>query len=144
MFSIKRYIFITMIPWNTEWRFKDGLNTKSWSLAVKIWFSIFFLFKLLYPAKATLRTARSQVSIALLWKDWLNTERFHQLTTVSCKADEINRSLLATKNESTFHHSFNVPSWTKCSSCLKYVLYYFLRCFYDFIRICNTSDYKIC
>jgi len=37
-------------------------------------------------------------------------ERFHELATLSCAADEMNNSLLVTKNDSLFHHSFDIPS----------------------------------
>ncbi len=36
-------------------------------------------------------------------------ERFHEMTTLSCAADEMNHSLLATKNASLYHHSLDTP-----------------------------------
>lgn len=38
------------------------------------------------------------------------TERIHELTAVTWAADEINNSLLATKNASLYHHSLDTPS----------------------------------
>jgi hypothetical protein len=49
---------------------------------------------------------------ALFSISMLNTETaeiFHELTMVSCAADKMNNSMLATMNESPFHHSFDVP-----------------------------------
>jgi hypothetical protein len=37
-------------------------------------------------------------------------ERFHKSVTLSC-AVEMNHSLLAAKNDSLFHHSFDMPSF---------------------------------
>ncbi len=37
-------------------------------------------------------------------------ERVFEPTSISCTADEINHVLLATKNDSLLHHSFDMPS----------------------------------
>jgi hypothetical protein len=39
-------------------------------------------------------------------------ERFVEPATKSCATDEMNYSLVATNNDSPFHLSFGVPSWT--------------------------------
>jgi hypothetical protein len=37
------------------------------------------------------------------------TERIHELAAISFSADEMNNSLLATKNASLYHHSLDTP-----------------------------------
>jgi len=65
-------------------------------------------------------------------------ERFCELTTISCKADEINHSLLATNNESPYQHSFNVPSWAECFIMFKSFFYIKSS---EFV-FCNTGNHK--
>jgi len=59
------------------------------------------------------------LTIGLYGKNGLmreTAERFHEPATISCRVYEMNHSLLTTKNDSPFHHSFDTPSFAvECS-----------------------------
>jgi hypothetical protein len=77
-------------------------------------------------------------------------ERFHELTAVSWAADEMNNSLLATKNASLYHLSLDTPSCKMECSRMSYsrICHHVFNIawtsmFGCFIRNSNTTTMKV-
>ncbi len=66
--------------------------------------------------------------------------------TISCTADEVNHSLIATKYDPLFYHSFDMPSCAvECSSPDCFIVFLILnelKCFTCPIRISNLATLK--